>query len=54
MGFFDKDDKKPNEEELLRQRQPLPPREKLPPALQKIVDKAEKDESIYDELWDGT
>jgi len=54
MGFFDKDDKKPSEEELLRQRQPLPPREKLPPALQKIVDKAEKDESIYDELWDGT
>lgn len=32
----------------------LPPRHKLPEGLQKIVDKAEKDESIYDELWDGT
>jgi len=32
----------------------LPPREKLPPALQKIVDRADKDESIYDEIWDGT
>jgi fission process protein 1 len=33
---------------------PLPEREALPPSLQKIVDKADKDESFYDELWDGT
>ena len=32
----------------------LPPRHKLPPKLQSIFDKAEKDESLYDELWDGT
>jgi len=32
----------------------LPAREKLPPGLQKILDKAEKDDSIYDELYDGT
>lgn len=32
----------------------LPPVKKLPPALQEIVDKAEKDETIYDELWEGT
>lgn len=33
---------------------PLPKAEKLPPALQKIVDKAEQDSSLYDELYDGT
>jgi fission process protein 1 len=32
----------------------LPERENLPPALQKIVDKADKDENFYDELWEGT
>lgn len=32
----------------------LPEREKLPPGLQKILDKADKDESLYDELYDGT
>lgn len=32
----------------------LPAKEKLPPGLQKIVDKADKDDSLYDELWDGT
>lgn len=32
----------------------LPPRHKLPDGLQKIVNEAEKDESLYDELWDGT
>lgn len=32
----------------------LPEREKLPKNLQKIVDKADKDESFYDELYDGT
>jgi hypothetical protein len=31
-----------------------PPREKLSPALQKIVDRANNDDSLYDELWDGT
>lgn len=31
----------------------LPDREKLPPALQKIVDKQDKDENWYDELVDG-
>jgi fission process protein 1 len=30
------------------------PREKLPPTLQKIVDKADKEENFYDELWEGT
>jgi len=33
---------------------PLPKAERLPPALQKIVDKAEQDSSLYDELYDGT
>jgi fission process protein 1 len=32
----------------------LPAPEKLPPGLQKIVDKADKDESLYDELYEGT
>jgi len=32
----------------------LPEREPLPAAMQKIVDQADKDESIYDDLWDGT
>ncbi|KAF4636611.1 hypothetical protein G7Y89_g1474 [Cudoniella acicularis] len=32
----------------------LPEPEKLPPALQKIVDSADKDESFYDELYEGT
>lgn len=32
----------------------LPDREPLPESLQKILDKADKDESLYDELWDGT
>lgn len=32
----------------------LPNREKLPKSLQSIVDKADKDESFYDELYDGT
>ncbi|TVY18104.1 Mitochondrial fission process protein 1 [Lachnellula arida] len=32
----------------------LPKPEKLPPALQRIVDKADKDESLYDELYEGT
>lgn len=32
----------------------LPPRHKLPDGLQKIVHEAEKDESLYDELLDGT
>ena len=31
----------------------LPKPEKLPPALQKIIDKADKEESFYDELYDG-
>ena len=31
----------------------LPKREKLPRSLQKIVDKADKDENFYDELYDG-
>lgn len=34
--------------------EPLPPRHKLPPKLQAIVDKAEKEDSLYDELWEGT
>lgn len=32
----------------------LPAPEKLPASLQKIVDKADVDESFYDELYDGT
>lgn len=32
----------------------LPAREPLPAALQKIVDIADKDESLYDEVWEGT
>jgi fission process protein 1 len=32
----------------------LPDPEKLPPALQKIIDKADKEENFYDELYDGT
>ncbi len=32
----------------------LPEPEKLPPALQRIVDKADKEENFYDELYDGT
>jgi len=31
----------------------LPEPEKLPPALQKIIDKADKEENFYDELYDG-
>jgi mitochondrial fission process protein 1 len=31
----------------------LPEREKLPDGLQKLVDKADKNESFYDELLDG-
>jgi fission process protein 1 len=32
----------------------LPEPEKLPPALQKIVDNADKEDNFYDELWEGT
>lgn len=32
----------------------LPAREKLPSSLQNIVDKAEKEDNFYDELYDGT
>ena len=32
----------------------LPKSEKLPPGLQKILDKADKEENFYDELYDGT
>jgi fission process protein 1 len=32
----------------------LPEREPLPAGMQKILDKADRDDSIYDELWDGT
>lgn len=32
----------------------LPEREKLSPALQKIIDKADKEDNFYDELYDGT
>lgn len=32
----------------------LPEPEKLPPALQKLVDKADKEDNFYDELYDGT
>lgn len=32
----------------------LPKNEPLPPALKKIIEKADKDESFYDELVDGT
>lgn len=31
----------------------LPNAEKLPDGLQKIVDKADKEENFYDELYDG-
>lgn len=31
----------------------LPDREKLPPKLQKLVDKADKDGNFYDELAEG-
>ena len=32
----------------------LPKPEKLPAALQKILDKADKEDNFYDELYDGT
>jgi hypothetical protein len=32
----------------------LPDREPLPAGLQKILDSADKEDSIYDDLWDGT
>ncbi|RDW69442.1 hypothetical protein BP6252_08462 [Coleophoma cylindrospora] len=32
----------------------LPKPEKLPPALQRIIDKNDADENLYDELYDGT
>jgi len=32
----------------------LPKNEKLPKSLQSIVDKADKEENFYDELYDGT
>jgi hypothetical protein len=31
----------------------LPKPEKLPPSLQKIIDKADKEDNFYDELYDG-
>lgn len=31
----------------------LPDAEKLPDGLQRIVDKADKEENFYDELYDG-
>lgn len=31
----------------------LPPREKLPDGLQKIIEKGDKDDSFYDELVEG-
>ena len=31
----------------------LPERKPLSPGLQKLVDKTEKDENFYDELYDG-
>jgi fission process protein 1 len=40
-----------------RRREPppgeLPKPEKLPPSLQKIIDKADKEDNFYDELYDG-
>ena len=35
-------------------RNKLPEPEKLPPALQKIVDNADKEDNFYDELWEGS
>ena len=32
----------------------LPKAEKLPPALQKIIDKDNDEDNFYDELYDGT
>jgi fission process protein 1 len=32
----------------------LPKPEKLPASLQRIIDRADKDENFYDELYDGT
>ncbi len=32
----------------------LPKREKLSPALQKILDNTESEDNFYDELFDGT
>ena len=32
----------------------LPEPEKLPPSLQKIIDKADNEDNFYDELYDGT
>ena len=45
----DKDSDKPR-----RPPTDLPKPEKLPPALQKIIDRADKEENLYDELYDGT
>jgi hypothetical protein len=47
------DTKKPNDKSSSAGKD-LPPREKLPPALQEIVDKEDKNETFYDELWEGT
>jgi hypothetical protein len=33
---------------------PLPPPEKLPSSLQNIIDKADREDNFYDELYDGT
>jgi fission process protein 1 len=40
-------------DKLNRPRTDLPAPEKLPSALQKIIDKADKEENFYDELYDG-
>jgi len=32
----------------------LPEPEKLPPALQKIIETTDREENFYDELYDGT
>ncbi len=47
------DPKKPNDESPF-DKDKLPDREKLPTELQKIVDNADKDGSIYDDILDGT
>lgn len=50
------DTNKPPSESTTRGPPPtgLPEPEKLPPGLRKIIDNADKDDNLYDELYDGT
>lgn len=53
--LFDKPDMSGKDSDKGRSSPPrdLPERKSLSPALQKLVDKADKEENFYDELYDG-